>query len=96
MTDKTLQDRLRFELSRIADEECYDGGSHQLMFLRQSEARELRDALDAQAERIKALEGALRELIAAGDNSVSTDDDVAAMLRYGEADKQARALLGEK
>jgi len=51
----TLQERLRFELSRIADEECYDGGSHQLMFLRQSEARELRDALDAKDARINEL-----------------------------------------
>jgi hypothetical protein len=55
-----LQERLRFELSRIADEECYDGGSHQLMFLRQSEARELRSALDAQEARIKMLEAILK------------------------------------
>lgn len=56
----TPQERLRFELSRIADEECYDGGSHQLMFLRQIEARELRTALDAKDARIKRLEEALR------------------------------------
>ena len=31
--------------------------------------------------------------IAALDNSVSTDDDVAAMLRYGEAEKRAREAL---
>lgn len=58
----TPQERLRFELCRIADEECYDFGSHQLMMLRQDEARELRSYLDAQEARIKQLEGALREI----------------------------------
>lgn len=56
----TPQERLRFELCRIADEECYDFGSHQLMMLRQDEARELRSYLDAQEARIKRLEEALR------------------------------------
>jgi len=66
-----LQERLRFELSRIADEECYDGGSHQLIFLRQSEARELRDALDARDARIAELEGII--LWALGENGEFPD-----------------------
>jgi len=48
-------------------------------------------------ERAKALEDALREYIDAADACVSGDDDVVAMLRFGEADKAAReALKGAK
>lgn len=38
---------------------------------------------------------ALRELIAAADESVSSDDDVKAMIRYGKADANARAALAD-
>ena len=105
MTDKTLQDRLRFELSRIADEECYDGGSHQLMFLRQSEARELRDALDAQAERIKALEGALRDTAMMLEHAITgrngerygfIETRSGSMMHAQGVVEKLRALLGEK
>jgi hypothetical protein len=37
----------------------------------------------------------LREYIAAADESVTGDNDVAAMLRFGAADKAARALLAK-
>lgn len=43
--------------------------------------------------RVKVLEDALREYIAAADYSASGSDDVYAMLRFGEADKAARAAL---
>ena len=36
---------------------------------------------------------ALKEYIAAGENSVTATDDVAAMIRFGEADKAARAVI---
>lgn len=39
------------------------------------------------------LAATLREYIAAADDCVSGDNDVAAMLRFGAADKRARALL---
>jgi hypothetical protein len=42
-----------------------------------------------------ALREALREYIAAADNSVRSSDPLGAMLRFGEADKAARAALGE-
>jgi hypothetical protein len=43
--------------------------------------------------RAKRLEDALRDLLDAGDNSVTADDDVAAMLKFGEATEQARAAI---
>ena len=42
-----------------------------------------------------ALLDALREYIAAADNSMIATDDVAAMLRFGEADKVARAAIAK-
>ena len=41
------------------------------------------------------LRDALREYIAASDIILMGDDDVAAVLRFGEAEKAARAALGE-
>ena len=38
---------------------------------------------------------ALRELIAAGDYCITTDDDAKAMLRFGDAHKAARAAIAE-
>jgi len=49
--------------------------------------------LEADARR---LEDALREYIDAADESVTGADDVAAMLRFGDADRAARAALKEK
>jgi hypothetical protein len=43
----------------------------------------------------RRLRDALREYIAAADNSVRSSDPLGAMLRFGEADKAARAALGE-
>lgn len=43
-------------------------------------------------EEAKATE-ILRELVAAGDYTVSGEDDVAAMLRFGKANDVARAFL---
>lgn len=43
--------------------------------------------------RVRVLEDALREYIAAADYSTCGSDDVTAMLRFGEADKVARAAL---
>ena len=36
---------------------------------------------------------ALQELVAAGDDCVSGKDDVAAMVRFADADQAARAML---
>lgn len=36
---------------------------------------------------------AVREFLAAGENAVNASDDVAAMLRFGEAEKRLRAML---
>jgi hypothetical protein len=41
----------------------------------------------------KRLEAALKEYMDAGDNCVTADDGVAAMLRFGEATDAARAAL---
>jgi hypothetical protein len=49
--------------------------------------------LIAEIERLQRCEAALAEMIAASDNCVSTENDVEAMLRYGSADKAARAAL---
>ena len=38
---------------------------------------------------------ALKEYIEAADDTVRGEDGVAAMIRYGEADKQARALIAK-
>ena len=38
---------------------------------------------------------ALLELLAAGENSVTADDDVAAMLRFGDAVSAARAAIAK-
>jgi hypothetical protein len=46
--------------------------------------------------RCKALEDALREVLDAGEESVTALDDVASMLRFGDAVNAARALLGLK
>ena len=54
--------------------------------------REAADALDAQAERIKALEGALRELISTWDyHDAEIEGDI-----YTDAFNRARATLVEK
>lgn len=53
----------------------------------------LRTERDALRSRVEALEKALRELLDAGDNSVTDIDDVAAMLRFGLATDAARAAL---
>lgn len=44
-------------------------------------------------ERLNELVDALHELIDAGENSVTSDDDVAAMLRFGKAEESAKALV---
>jgi hypothetical protein len=56
------------------------------------------DAIISLIERARTAEAALTELIAALDNSVDPEngDDVAAMLRYAEAERTARAALGRK
>ena len=38
---------------------------------------------------------ALKEYIAAGENSVTATDDVAAMIRFGDAEKAARAAIAK-
>ena len=53
------------------------------------------DLCESRAERVKVLEAALREYIDAADNSITASDDVAAMLRFGDADKAARAALAK-
>jgi predicted RNA-binding protein len=53
------------------------------------------DLCESMAERVKVLEAALREYIDAADNSITASDDVAAMLRFGDADKAARAALAK-
>lgn len=56
----------------------------------------IRDAASALAQsqaRVAALEAALRELVEAGDHCVYAADDMEAMLRFGKADKAARAAL---
>ena len=52
------------------------------------EAANAVDALDAQAERIKALEGALRKVVDEWDNDYCVD--------YADVIEDTRALLGEK
>lgn len=75
MTDKTLQDRLR-QQAITADEFGYLDHARAL--------NGAADALDAQAERIRALEGALRGFLAEfGDKATNANV------------RQARALLGE-
>ena len=49
--------------------------------------------MGALQKRVKVLEDVLREYIDAADACVSGDDDVVAMLRFGEADKAAREAL---
>ena len=87
MTDKTLQDRLRdpshgFDRNDSHTEDRY-------VCLCEHLANEAADALDAQAERIKALEVALRVLVR--DVEAVCDD-----LELQPAIYQARALLGDK
>jgi hypothetical protein len=45
--------------------------------------------------RFEELLGTLREYIAAADASVAGDNDIAAMLRFGNADRAARALVAK-
>ena len=82
MTDKTLQDRLRepevFKMADGSSIETIDPIRH-----------ESADALDAQAERIKALEGALRELI----EDVEDEDHVAHDWSQQVVVKRAREAL---
>jgi hypothetical protein len=47
----------------------------------------------AAERRADALAAALTELLAAADATVTSDDDIAAMLRYGKAVETALALL---
>jgi hypothetical protein len=49
-------------------------------------------AIQVQRNEMRA---ALIEYIAAADNSMTSTDDVAAMLRFGEADKAARAAIAK-
>lgn len=41
----------------------------------------------------KQLAETLRELLAAGDDTVTAEDGIAAMIRFGEANDEARAIL---
>ena len=53
---------------------------------------------EADAQLISAapeLLAALTEYIAAADNSMTSDDDIAAMIRFGEADKAAREAIAK-
>ena len=52
-------------------------------------------ALEAERARSKALAEALREVLDAGDASVTATDDVASMLRFGDAVNAARSLLAQ-
>ena len=52
------------------------------------------EIIDIIAERDN-LRNVLKELIDAADYTVSCDNSIAAMLRFGEADKVARALLAK-
>jgi len=79
MTDKTLQDRLR------------DFDAYFKPGARAALAEKAADALDAQAERIKALDGALREIVKA-----LADSDEEGLIEHAEQMIRARALLGEK
>lgn len=55
---------------------------------------EARDELIAHIdERLNELADALQEYIDAGENSVNSDDDVSAMLRFAEAEDAAKAAL---
>lgn len=82
MTDKTLQDRLR------------DFDAYFKPGARAALAEKAADALDAKDERIKALEGALREWLEAEDHPKG--DWATDMRRVNDIMKRARALLGEK
>jgi hypothetical protein len=53
-------------------------------------------ACTAAEARVKQLEAALDELVAAGDFSITSTDDVAVMLRLGVATDTARAALAKK
>ena len=103
MTDKTLQDRLR-EHRVILKSGEYDGAQLMAAWCDMVNAA---DALDAQAERIKALEGALRGVVSDWDArgnglEVFKDDpecpywSPSAAMVGSEHINRARALLGEK
>jgi len=63
---------------------------------RRTHAFELLAECKRQREQIAVLREALSEFLAAGDNSCRPDvDDVAAMLRFNAAEKQARAALAQ-
>ena len=106
MTDKTLQERLR-EHRVILKSGEYDGAQLMAAWCDMVNAA---DAIDAQAERIKALEGALRDVIADRDSRAFEReryktcelDGIAgywtpsATMVGSEVISKARALLGEK
>ena len=105
MTDKTLQERLR-EHRVILKSGDYDGAQLMAAWCDMVNAA---DALDAQAERIKALEGALRTLVI---SAQSLDNAFKLGCRFRDNERhpeiacglvnlrtfvdRARALLGEK
>jgi len=78
MTDKTLQDRLRDE-AMIADEHQYYNHARSLV--------QAADALDAQAARIKELEGALLTIIEWHDRPIGPDE------LFSDAAKRLDALI---
>lgn len=51
------------------------------------------DALSAAEARVAQLEAALNELVEAGDFSITSTDDVAVMMKLGQATDVARALV---
>jgi len=57
--------------------------------------KDLAAELRRQHALIEELREALKEYIDAADFSMSGEDDVAAMLRFGDADKAARAALAK-
>jgi len=98
MTDKTLQDRLRDE-GQITKTVVH--GSGQVLgerFIPDKLCTEAADALDAQAERIKALDGALRELSAMYSHAWDTVNGDLLMMsgsipRFEAAHKRAEEAL---
>jgi hypothetical protein len=55
----------------------------------------VREVVEGEPDHAAALADALEEFITAGDNSVTTDDDWAAMLRFGKAVDAARSAIAD-
>ncbi len=105
---KTELDRQRVQIKMLMDDKAALTAERdtlrQYLDAAQRRCEELREQLTL-AESVRAAQVAgltqglekaqevLREYIDAADACVSGDDDVSAMLRFGEADKAARAAL---